>query len=175
MRCRSPVSRILSIPDGTVRSFLSLRRGGAPRLRGVRLIPGAERTGSPTPVLSCTARGLPCRLGCPWRGGLLLHHFTLACALAGHRRYAFCCTFRPVASRLPSLAFTRRAALWCPDFPQPELAPDCDRPGSGGAKPAPVPVEIQAFIFPKHRRKGWGVPAQSPGFGGLFGIRGLAP
>ena len=71
--------------------------------------------------MSCTTRGLPCRLGCPRRGGLLLHHFTLACALAGHRRYAFCCTFRPAVSRLPSLAFTRHVALWCPDFPQPCL------------------------------------------------------
>ena len=59
----------------------------------------------------------------PKRGGLLLHHFNLTCAsLAwGHRRYSFCCTFRPSSSRFLSLTFMRRVALWCPDFPQPCL------------------------------------------------------
>ncbi len=121
-RCRSPVSRILSAPCGAGRSFLSPCRGWAPRLRGVRLIPGDQRTGSPSPVLSCTTRGLPCRSGCPRRGGLLPHHFILTCALAGHRRYASCCTFHPGSSRFPSPTFVRRVALWCPDFPHPPLA-----------------------------------------------------
>lgn len=85
--CRSPVSRILSTPCEAGRPFLSPRRGGAPCLRRVRLIPGNERAGSPFPVLSCTTRGLPCRPVTRIRGGLLLHHFTLACAVAGHRRY----------------------------------------------------------------------------------------
>ena len=121
-KCRSPVSRILSPSCEAGRPFLSPRRGGAPRLRGVRLIPGDERAGSPSPVLSCTTRGLPCRSGYPRRGGLLPHHFILTCALAGHRRYALCCTFRPGPSRFPSPTFMRRVALWCPDFPQPPLA-----------------------------------------------------
>jgi hypothetical protein len=120
--CRSPVSRILSIPCGTGRSFLSSRRSGAPHLRGVRLIPGSQRAGRPFPVLSCTTRGFQCRSGCPRRGGLLPHHFTLACVLADHRRYAFCCTVRPGSSRFPSPTFVRRVALWCPDFPQAPLA-----------------------------------------------------
>jgi len=120
--CRSPVSRILSTPCGAGRSFLSSRRSGAPRLRGVRLIPGSQRAGRPFPVLSCTTRGFQCRSGCPRRGGLLPHHFTLACVLADHRRYAFCCTVRPGSSRFPSPTFVRRVALWCPDFPQPPLA-----------------------------------------------------
>ena len=93
-----------------------------PRLRGMRLIPGSERAGSPFPVLSCTTWGLPCRLGCPRRGGLLPHPFNLTCDLAAHRRYPFCCTFRPGPSRFPSLTFARRVALWCPDFPQAVLA-----------------------------------------------------
>ena len=46
-----------------------------------------KRTGRPSPVLSCTTRGLPCRPVTRIRGGLLLHHFTLACDLAAHRRY----------------------------------------------------------------------------------------
>ena len=85
--CRSPVSRILSPSCEAGRPFLSPRRGGAPCLRRVRLIPGNDRTGSPFPVLSCTTRGLPCRPVTRIRGGLLLHHFTLACVLADHRRY----------------------------------------------------------------------------------------
>ena len=85
--CRSPVSRILSTSCEAGRPFLSPRRSGAPCLRRVRLIPGNERTGSPFPVLSCTTRGLPCRPVTRIRGGLLLHHFTLACVLADHRRY----------------------------------------------------------------------------------------
>ena len=59
----------------------------------------------------------------PKRGGLLLHHFNLTCAPLSwsHRRYPFCCTFRPGSSRFLSLTFMRRVALWCPDFPQPCL------------------------------------------------------
>ena len=120
--CRSPVSRILSPSCEAGRPFLSLRRSGAPCLRRMRLIPGNERAGSPFPVLSCTTRGLPCRPVTRIRGGLLLHHFTLACALAGHRRYLSAALIRPGFSRYPSLAFARRVALWCPDFPHLPLA-----------------------------------------------------
>ena len=102
------------------RPFLPPHRSGAPRLRGVRLIPGNDRTGSPFPVLSCTTRGLPCHLGYPRRGGLLPHHFNLTCALRPSAE-SFCCTFRPGSSRFPSLVFTRRVALWCPDFPHLRL------------------------------------------------------
>ena len=111
---------------------------GTPRLRGMRLIPGdLGRAGSPSPVLSCTTRGLPCRLGRPWRGGLLPHHFTLACALLvqGHRRCVFCGTFRPGSSRFPSPACAGRAALWCPDFPQSAFA--CEPRPSGERQTQP--------------------------------------
>ena len=119
--CRSPVSRILSPSCEAGRPFLSPRRGGAPCLRRMRLIPGNERAGSPFPVLSCTTRGLPCRPVTRIRGGLLLHHFTLACGLAAHRRYLSAALFRPGSSRYPSLTFMRRVALWCPDFPHLRL------------------------------------------------------
>ena len=122
--CRSPVSRILSIPlarNWTVISLTPPRRS-APLARSATSTRGLKRTGSPSPVMSCTTRGLPCRSGYPRRGGLLPHHFILTCALAGHRRYASCCTFRPGSSRFPSPTFMRRVALWCPDFPQPPLA-----------------------------------------------------
>ena len=67
------------------------------------------------------------------RGGLLPHPFTLTCALAGHRRYALCCTVCPGALTLPSLLFRRRVALRCPDFPRP-CKQGRDHPESGGAK-----------------------------------------
>ncbi len=138
-KCRSPVSRILSPSCEVGRPFLSLRRSGAPCLRRVRLIPGNERAGSPFPVLSCTTRGLPCRPVARIRGGLLLHHFTLACALAGHRRYLSAALFRPGFSRHPSPTFVRRVALWCPDFPHLPLArklrPSGERPAKGGGGP----------------------------------------
>jgi len=44
----------------------------------MRLIPGdSDRTSRPSPVMSCTTRGLPCLLSYPWSGGLLPHLFTL--------------------------------------------------------------------------------------------------
>ena len=96
--------------------------GGTPLARGATITRGLWRAGSPAPVLSCTARGLPCRRRCLRRGGLLPHHFTLARTLAGRWRYDFCGTVRPVPSRSPSPACAGRAALWCPDFPQAPLA-----------------------------------------------------
>jgi hypothetical protein len=90
-------------------------------LREVRLLPG-DKSGSLSPVLSCTTWGLPCHLSYPRRGGLLLHHFNLTCALLaqGHRRCIFCGTFHQesLAIFLSSL-FTRHVTLRCPDFPQP--------------------------------------------------------
>ena len=43
-------------------------------------IPG--RTVPWPPIWSCTQWGLPCRLACAWRGGLLPHLFTLTAAEA---------------------------------------------------------------------------------------------
>jgi hypothetical protein len=123
-RCRSPVSRILSAPPKRDWTVISLNPAEAerPACAECDYYPGIKRTGRPSPVVSCIARGLPCRFGYPKRGGLLPHPFTLTCALAGHRRFTLCCTFHPVALRRPSLVFTRHAALWCPDFPQAPLA-----------------------------------------------------
>lgn len=119
--CRPPVSRILSLPLARDWTAISL----TPPRRSALLAQGATNTrgsnGRATLPLFCLAPRGVCRAArvAPMRGGLLLHHFTLACALAGHRRYAFCCTFHPGPSRFPSPAFTGRAALWCPDFPHP--------------------------------------------------------
>jgi hypothetical protein len=46
----------------------------------------------------------------PARGALLPHRFTLTCALAGHRRFAFCCTGR-------QLTLPRRYLAPCPVEP----------------------------------------------------------
>jgi len=100
--------------------------------------------------MSCTTRGFQCRSGCPRRGGLLLHHFTLTCALADHRRYPFCCTFRPGSSRFPSPIFMRRVALWCPDFPQTPLARDLRPSGERQKEPAPSSGAFQGKVrFPR--------------------------
>lgn len=93
-----PVSRILFPAERGDDHFSSRFANEArSRSRGMRLLPGDPcRAGDPSPVLSCTTRGLPCLLGYRRSGGLLPHHFNLTCALAGHRRIIFCCTFRPV-------------------------------------------------------------------------------
>jgi hypothetical protein len=49
------------------------------------------------PIWPCSCWGLPSHDCYQSRGGLLLHHFTLACVPQNcwhHWRYAFCCTFR---------------------------------------------------------------------------------
>ena len=74
------------------------------------------------PIRHCSRWGLPCRSGCPSRGGLLPHRFTLACAPRSHRRSALCCTFRRVTppGRYPAscpvesgLSSTRRPRPSC--------------------------------------------------------------
>ncbi len=57
---------------------------------------GAGRSSSP--IWPCSGWGLPCHSCYQERGALLPHRFTLACALAGHRRSALCCTFRRLAT-----------------------------------------------------------------------------
>jgi hypothetical protein len=47
------------------------------------------------PIRSCSRWGLPCRLRCRKRGGLLPHPFTLTAAMP--RRFALCGTFPKVA------------------------------------------------------------------------------
>ncbi len=120
-------------------------RGPALRRSGVRLVPGDLRTGSPSPVMSCTTRGLPCLLGRPWSGGLLPHPFTLTCAGGRARGPAnppsavYFLRHFPSGGpwRPPSLAFTRRAALWCPDFPR-TVPSEEDRPATARGTAHPL-------------------------------------
>lgn len=124
-RCRLPVSRILSILLARDWTAISL----TPPRRSALLAQGATNTrgwnGRATLPLFCLApRGvcIATRVT-PRCGGLLPHHFTLTLFGSGScgGRFVFCCTFRPGSSRFPSPVFTGRAALWCPDFPQPRL------------------------------------------------------
>lgn len=121
--CRFPISRILSgghcSPRG--RSFLS-PLAQDPACAECDYYP-ENSDGQPSPVLSCTAWGLPCHRSYLRRGGLLPHLFTLTVEVSRRsRRFVFCGTFRRQAlTRPPPSLFTRHAALWCPDFPQHDL------------------------------------------------------
>jgi len=107
MSPRNPKIQVtVSRPVGGV---LSSPRGGvAIHLRG---LPGdcpvARADGPPvSPARPCSGWGLPSRSGRPVAGALLPHRFTLACAVAGHRRSVLCGTVLRVtptrfASTLP--------------------------------------------------------------------------
>ena len=90
---------------------------GPPLLTGSSDLPGSQcgASSSFSPIWSCSAWGLPCRLDYSSRGALLPHHFTLTPPYWA-RRYIFCGTCR-IPSRTP--AVSRHAALWRPDFPPP--------------------------------------------------------
>src|SRR5881394_4311062 len=80
---------------------------------------GLNRAGCPSSVLSCTAWGFSCLANCSASGELLPRLFTLACTLLPkNRRYFFCDTLRHRSfSTVTPACFTRRAAVWCSDFP----------------------------------------------------------
>ena len=88
-------------------SFLSARR----RRLAPATYPGTTRAALSFPysVLLRVGFTVPYDVG-PVRGALLPHPFTLTCALAGHRRFAFCCTGR-------QLALPRRYLAPCPVEP----------------------------------------------------------
>ncbi len=75
---------------------------------------GAERTGRPYLLLDLAPGGV-CRADrvTSDAGALLPHRFTLACAVAGHRRFAFCCTG---PSRRRDLALASTLPVGVPTF-----------------------------------------------------------
>ena len=88
-------------------SFLSARRH---RLAPATY-PGTTRAALSFPYLVLLRVGFTVpRDVIPARGALLPHRFTLTCALAGHRRFAFCCTGR-------QLTLPRRYLALCPVEP----------------------------------------------------------
>ncbi|GAA5480089.1 hypothetical protein Hhel01_03611 [Haloferula helveola] len=127
---RSPVSRILS-PPGPIRrsgrSFVSPPKREP--LARLRLLPGDSTGGRPFPcsVLHRAGFAVPPSLpSARWALTPPFHPYPPSprlrragpSHLGSSRRFAFCCTFRPAALKRPSPVFTRRAALWCPDFPR---------------------------------------------------------
>ncbi len=91
---------------------------------------GPSRGGQPlVTAWPCSGWGLPCHDCCQPRGALLPHRFTLACAPGGsHRRFAFCCAFRRLATpgRYPApcpaelgLSSTPRGAAVLTRLPDP--------------------------------------------------------
>ena len=78
------------------------------------------------PIWPCTRRGFPCPVDFSPGGGLLHHLFTLTRPLRAGR-FVFCGTFRqhvlkraaPVYSWRTGI--TWRRALWCSDFPPPQV------------------------------------------------------
>jgi hypothetical protein len=91
-----------SVPRRAAARTISL---GRPLPTASCSLPGTARiaphgAGSPSsPIWPCSGWGLPCH-ACPQaRGALLPHPFTLTCAVEdGHRRFAFCGTFRRLAT-----------------------------------------------------------------------------
>jgi hypothetical protein len=89
---------------------------GPPLLAGSSDRPGsqAERATPSSPIWSCSAWGLPCHSGCPERGALLPHLFTLA------RRVA-------AAGGMFSVALSVKRALSAPPRPLAGTLPCGDR------------------------------------------------
>ncbi len=128
--CRLPVSRILSTPvlPGAGRSFLSI-----PLARNAPLARGATNTrefdGRAALSLLCLAPPGVCTAAPVALGAVGSYPTISPLPPDWPGAVSFCCTFHPGPSRFPSLAFTRRVALRCPDFPQPRLAPRLRPPG----------------------------------------------
>jgi hypothetical protein len=79
----------------------------------------AHRNARAIPIRSCSRWGLPCRFGCPSRGALLPHRFTLAC---------------------PVVANSHRRSLLCGTVPDPSC-PNFSGTQTAGRYPAPRSVE----------------------------------
>ena len=93
------------------------RRG----LRAVSRTVARDRTPRAIPIRHCSRWGLPCRSGCPSRGELLPHRFTLAqSARQGRSGWAVCSLWR-FPSGCPGRGLPGTVVLWSPDFPRHPL------------------------------------------------------
>ena len=76
------------------------------------------------PIRHCSRRGLPCRSGCPSRGGLLPHRFTVTpCRMARGRLFSVA-----LSLGLPRPGVTRRLCLPESGLSSPRVATRRDRP-----------------------------------------------
>ena len=110
-----PISRILSLVVAHNWMTIHLKR----LLPDTLSLPTRTVWGSSIPVLRrevpiwhCSRWGLPCRLRCRLRGGLLPHRFTFSPA---HRGSLFSVA---LSLGLPPPGVTRHRAFWSPDFPR---------------------------------------------------------
>ena len=122
-KSRRSISRVLSTPESAGRPFLwdgcyhppqATNPGGEPEIPPhpcLSTMPAA-------PIRSCSRWGLPCRLGCPSRGALLPHRFTLT--RGRERRRAVCSLWHFPWGR-PRRTLSGTVFPWSPDFP-PMLA-----------------------------------------------------
>jgi len=125
-RVRRPVSRVLSSPframDGHSSGTPVAERLARPTRAAARkpALPVARRA---APIWSCSRWGLPCRLRCRSRGGLLPHRFTLACRIRpkGRGRPAVCSLWHFPWGR-PRRPLAGTVSPWSPDFPHPAVA-----------------------------------------------------
>ena len=123
-------------PD-SVRALAELDGHFSPRKRGAPLTRSATNTreltdGPPFPcsVLHRMGFVLPLRLpSARWALTPPFQPYLCPGAIGGVFSVALSVRFLA----FPSPVFTRHPALWCPDFPHPPLARNCDRPGSGNA------------------------------------------
>jgi hypothetical protein len=110
----------------------------APLARGATNTRGS-RAGSPSPVLSCTARGLPCRPGCPGARWALTPPFHPCLCPCGPSAVCFLLHF-PSGRLATSVPRFREAR--CPvvsGLSSTPLARNRDRPGSGRSTCRPRP------------------------------------
>lgn len=131
--CRSPVSRILSPSCEDGRPFLSPRRSGAPRLRGVRLLPGVSNGRAVLPLFCLAPRGV-CRAALVTLGAVgsypTISSLPVPLRAIGGMLPVALSVRVPRGSR-PSFS---RGALPCGvrTFLKPRSRGTCGRPGSGG-------------------------------------------
>ena len=86
---------------------------GSPGQGGPAAVSVARPDPREIPIRHCSRWGLPCRSGCPSRGGLLPHRFTLAAGTP-----AVVCFLWRFPSGCPGRALPGTVALWSPDFPR---------------------------------------------------------
>ena len=147
--CRSPVSRILSLPLSRKWTVISL----TPPRRSALLAQDATNTrrltgGPPFPcsVLHHARFAVPS--GYPDSRWALTPPFHPCLWPCGPSAVSFCCTVCPGSSRYPSLTFMRRVALWCPDFPHLPLARKLRPSGERQAETVPPALIVQSKTHP---------------------------
>ena len=126
-RPATSVSRVLSCAqrhtDGhSSRTAVARRLQQPTRMTGP--VPALRVAPRAIPIRSCSRWGLPCRSGCPSRGALLPHRFTLACppvctrAIGGLFSVALSLAPPQITLEARPPGVTRHRVPWSPDFPR---------------------------------------------------------